>query len=189
MLGVAASVATRLRSQAQQAVVPHVADDLQQAEPEHRLDHQERDHRKPEPRNGDREQCHGDRPGVQHVVAGAQHMTTLGPQALGLEVPGRGQTAEHGAREGGPEALAHARTGRVFGRGHPAVVSAVEFDMEVAVRVLGDHELREAPSTFSWSWPSSWALSMPNPATTPMLTAMPRLTNWLSIGGADRRRR
>ena len=62
-------------------------------------------------------------------------------QALGLQVPGRGQAAPDGARQEAPEALAQARAGRVLGRGHAHVVAAVVLDEEVPVAGLGQRHL------------------------------------------------
>src|SRR3989344_5858780 len=79
------------------------------------------------------EEHEGHRPGLQVVVRQAPDRLALAVQAFALELPGRAQAADHGARQEAPEAFAQARAGRVLGRGHALVVAAVVLDVEVAV--------------------------------------------------------
>ncbi len=64
-------------------------------------------------------------------------------EAHPLEVPGRAQAAEHGARQEAVEALAEARAGGVLGRRDAHVVAAVVLDEEVAVAALGERDTAE----------------------------------------------
>ena len=98
-------------------------------------------------------------------------------EAGALDPPGRAQAAGDGARQEGPEALPQPRAGRVLGGGDADVVAAVVLDEEVAVAGLGEGDAAEPALELARLWPSSWAVLIAIPPTTPIVSARPRLSS------------
>src|SRR5690606_13170297 len=128
VLGATALVAPVLALLAEEAVVLEVVDDLEQREAEDRLDQEVRqDHRA----EGDRqpgEEDDGHRPGGEDVVVPREPRLAEAVEPLALDLPGRAEAADDGARQEGPEALAEAGGGGVLRGRDPDVVAAVVLD-------------------------------------------------------------
>mmetsp|Transcript_5265 Transcript_5265/g.19716 ORF Transcript_5265/g.19716 Transcript_5265/m.19716 type:complete len:435 (+) Transcript_5265:1636-2940(+) len=143
VLGRAAFVAAVRALLAAQAVVLDVVHHLQQLGAVGRLHEQEGQHRPAQPGHQAGVEQHRHGPGLQAFVAPVPGAQATAGQALALQLPGRAQAAEHGARQEGPEALAQAGAGGVFRRGDAAVVAAVVFHEEVAIRHRRQHQARQ----------------------------------------------
>ena len=144
VLGTAELVAVLLRVPLpQQAVVLEVVDDLEQREPDHRLDDEPRQDRPAESGNERGVEHDGHRPGVEDVVMDRPERLAEAVEPGPLELDRRPQGPDHGPRQELPEALAEPRARGVLGGGDADVMAAVVLDEEMAVAGLGERHLRQ----------------------------------------------